>query len=465
MGFVSAVFLFAFLPLSVILFHLLPWRRGRQGLLVTASLIFYAFGRLWDVPILLASVVLHYLAGRLLLHLTRYRRAVVAITVVLDITLLFACKYMVFLDAFLRLFPGISIAVPSLPLPLGISFFTFQGISYVVDAYRDRSQASSRFFPVLQYLTFFPNLVSGPLVPFRQIGPMLNRLERPDSRRTAAALRRFTVGLTKKLLLAGTLQTLADGIFTLDSTVLDARTAWLGAITYALQLYLDFSSYSDMAIGMGQLFGVSLPENFRYPYRAASITDFWRRWHISLSTWFRDYLYIPLGGNRCGQAITLRNKAIVFLITGLWHGANWTFLFWGLWHGFFSILETQFPALRQKHRWYSHLYTLLVVVFGFVFFRADSLSQGMAMVRAMVSGFSWQVGSTLALTQYGTHRVFAALVLSAVLAVNPLSGWWQKKKNHIGWIIFSDAAALALLGLCMLSMASGTFHPFIYQQF
>ena len=464
MGFGSALFLFGFLPLTVLLFHLLPAIRGRQVLLVVASLIFYAFGRLWDLPILLISVLLHYAAGRLLLRWNR-RRWIVAVTVILDLGLLIVCKYLGFFAGALDLLPGVSLTAPALPLPMGVSFFTFQGISYVVDAYRNPDQASRRFFPVLQYLTFFPNLVSGPLVSFWTVQPMLARLDRPDSLETAAALRRFTVGLAKKLLLAGTLQTLTDGMFSLAGSDLDVRTAWLGALSYALQLYLDFSGYSDMAVGLGRLFGVGLPENFTHPYRAGSITDFWRRWHRSLSGWFRDYLYIPLGGNRRGYGRTLWNKLVVFLATGLWHGANWTFLVWGLWHGLFSMLETRRSSSHKKPRWYGHVYAMVVVVVGFVIFRADTLTQGFSMIRAMFTGVTLQAGSALALTQYATRRAWAALILGLMAALNPLEGWWRRREAAALWRGASYVVTLVLLVLCMLSVAAGSFQPFLYQQF
>ena len=279
MSFGSAIFLFGFLPLTAALYRLLPWRWARRVLVTGASLFFYACGRLWDLPVLLLSALLHYAAGRLLLG-TQSRRAVVAAVVVLDLGLLAACKYLDFLCAA----AGLPVGPLNLPLPLGVSFFTFQGISYVVDGSRDRTQLSRAFFPVLQYLCFFPNLVSGPLARFQAVRPQLEAAARPDWETAALALRRFTVGLGKKLLLAGTLAPAVDAVFALDGASLDLRTAWLGAVAYALQLYFDFSGYSDMALGLGSLFGVTLPENFRYPYRARSITDFWRRWHISLSS-------------------------------------------------------------------------------------------------------------------------------------------------------------------------------------
>ena len=279
MSFGSAIFLFAFLPASVALYHLIPGTRAKNICLLTASLLFYGFGRLADLPILVGLALFNYLLGLFL-----RRRWVLALGVSLDLGVLLFYKF---------LFPA--------SLPLGISFFTFQAISYLADAYRDPAQTSRRFIPLLQYLCFFPNLISGPLWKFQDMRPMLeHRQTTPEA--TAKGLRRFTVGLGKKLLLSAPLGLAVDTVYALDPSALDFRTSWLGAVCYALHLYLDFSGYSDMALGLGSMFGFQLPENFDLPYLAVSITDFWRRWHISLSRWFRDYLYIPLGGNRKGPA-------------------------------------------------------------------------------------------------------------------------------------------------------------------
>ena len=460
MSFGSAIFLFGFLPVTVILYRLLPGRLPRRILFTAASLLFYAFGSLGDLALLFASVVLHYLAGVLLLRLKRGRRGVVAAAILLDLGLLVGYKYWSFLLS--------TVGIPTaavLPLPAGISFFTFQGISYVVDAYRDRAHASTRFFPVLQYLVCFPNLISGPLVKFRELSPQLAEAKRPDARETAMALRRFTVGLGKKLLLAGTLGTVADGIFALEQGALDIRTAWLGAVAYALQLYFDFSGYSDMAVALGRLFGLKLPENFRLPYCAKSITDFWRRWHISLSQWFRDYLYIPLGGNRRGLKKTLRNKWVVFLATGLWHGASWTFVLWGAWHGLFATLETATPLGKLQNRKIGRIYALLVVLVGFVLFRASTLSQAAEMVGKLFTGFALTAPSTLALHHLLTRRALAALLVGAVAALGGGAWFWERVKNRRGAEAVSLGLTLVLLGLCVLSLAAGTFQPFIYQQF
>ena len=459
MSFGSAIFLFGFLPVTVVLYRLLPGQLPRRILFTAASLLFYAFGSLDDLALLLASVVFHYLAGLLLLR-SRGRRVVVAMVVLVDLGLLVGYKYW----SFLLTTVGLP-AAAALPLPAGISFFTFQGISYVVDAYRDREHASARFFPVLQYLVCFPNLISGPLVKFRDLSPQLAEARRPDARETALALRRFTVGLGKKLLLAGTLGVVADGIFALEQGALDIRTAWLGAVAYALQLYFDFSGYSDMAVALGRLFGLKLPENFRLPYCAKSITDFWRRWHISLSQWFRDYLYIPLGGNRRGLKKTLRNKWVVFLATGLWHGASWTFVLWGAWHGLFATLETATPLRRLQNRKIGRIYALLVVLVGFVLFRAGTLSQAAEMAGNLFTGFALTPASTLALRHLLTRRALASLLVGAVGALGGGAWLWERVKNRRGAEAVSLALTLALLALCVLSLAAGTFQPFIYQQF
>ncbi len=467
MGFSSAIFLFAFLPLSVALYRLVPKAWWRGGLLTAAGLVFYAFGRLSDVPVLLASVLVHYAAGLLLSRLQKGRRAVVAATVALDVGLLVFYKY---LDFFLGgLLPsGLlpSGLLPHLPLPAGVSFFTFQGISYVVDAYRDRAQASRKFWPVLQYLTFFPNLISGPLQKFRDFAPQWQKRRVPSAEQTAAGLRRFTVGLAKKLLLAGALGGVADAVYALSPAALDIRTGWVGAVFYTLQLYFDFSGYSDMALGLAALFGFRLPENFNYPYLSGSISEFWRRWHMSLGGWFRDYLYIPLGGNRKGRARTVINKLVVFLATGLWHGANWTFVLWGLWHGLFITLETVTPLRKRGEKcWYGHAYTLLAVLLGFALFRAESLTQGFALLRAMFTGFSLTAASAQALTAALSRRALVCFVLALPLSLGLGPAVWRRVEQKTWAQLGSYALTLLLLALCVLALAGGGFQPFIYQQF
>lgn len=446
MEFHSASFLFAFLPLTLLAYTLVPWRRGKNAVLILASLLFYTLGDLRDLWLLLGAAVLHYLAGLLLMRIDRGKKAVLAAVVLVDLAVLLGCKL-------------------SGHLPLGVSFFTFQAISYAVDLYRDPRNGSRSFFEVLQYLTFFPQLVSGPLMKFSQVRPYLQaRTATPQE--TAEGMCRFTRGLAKKLLLSVTAAEAANAVFALPLEALDIRTAWLGAVCYAVQLFFDFSGYSDMAIGLGHMFGYTLPENFRYPYCAASITEFWRRWHISLSHWFRDYLYIPLGGNRKGKARTILNKLAVFLATGLWHGTSWTFLLWGLWHGLWSAVETA-AGLQKKleKRWYGHVYALLVVVLGFVLFRAGSLAQAAAVAANMFAGFSLTAASAAVLTQVLSRRFWFFLLLGCVLCLPVGPAVRNRLQGYRAYRPVSMILTLLLLVLCMLSLASGSFQPSIYAQF
>ncbi|MBO6039904.1 MAG: MBOAT family protein, partial [Oscillospiraceae bacterium] len=339
MVFSSAIFLFVFLPL-VFLLTRLPKRsiRLQNLLLALASLVFYAFGQLQYVPLFLASVLINYVSGALLSGRFARSRAVLAASVVLNLGILGVFKYTDFFLRNLNAVLGSSLPMTGIVLPIGISFFTFQGMSYVIDTYRDPEAGTRDFLKLLLYISFFPQLIAGPIVKYHDISEQIDRrVLTPEQ--SAAGIRRFVRGLAKKLLIADSVGFLADAAYASLSGTPDSRVMWLGAVCYTLQIYYDFSGYSDMAIGMGRMFGFSIRENFLVPYGAASIREFWRRWHVSLSTWFKEYLYIPLGGNRKGRARAALNRFIVFLCTGIWHGANWTFVFWGLAHGLLSSAE------------------------------------------------------------------------------------------------------------------------------
>ncbi len=458
MAFGSPIFLFAFLPLCAALYFLIPGIRGKNALLAAAGLVFYAFGRLADLPVLLGAAAVNYVFGLLLRRSGRGRRVFLVSGVALDLGLLAFYKYWNFFTA--ALWPGLTL--PALPLPAGLSFFAFQGISYLVDAYREPEQADKSFFPVLQYLCFFPNLISGPLWRYRDFRPMLkNRSTAPEA--AARGLRRFTVGLAKKALLAAPLGLAVDAVFALDPSVLDIRSAWLGALGYSMQLYLDFSGYSDMAIGLAALFGFRLPENFDLPFRSGSISEFWRRWHITLGAWFRDYLYIPLGGSRRGKVRTVLNKLAVFLATGLWHGANWNFILWGLWHGMFAALETLTPLRKAEKRWFGKLYTQLAVVLGFALFRAGTLGQGFSMIAKLFTGFSLTFETSMALRAALTRRTLLALAAGFFVSTGFPAGldvWKKRRLEPAGYIL-----TFVLLFLCAAALASGSFQPFIYARF
>ena len=444
MNFASPIFLFAFLPLVLIAYHLLRPIREKNVLLIAAGLVFYAFGDLRHLPLLLASCALHYGVGLALMRARRGRRLLLAACVTVDLAVLAAYKWR-----------G--------ALPLGISFYTFQAISYIVDVSRAPQSGTRSFRRALQYLTFFPQLTAGPLMRFSEVQPLL------DTRHVTwdgafDGCSRFICGLAKKLLLAAAAAQLTNAVYA--QTSFDALCAWTGAVCYCLQLYFDFSGYSDMAIGLGRILGFHFPENFRYPYCADSITDFWRRWHISLSAWFRDYLYIPLGGNRRGILRTMANKLLVFLATGLWHGTGWTFVLWGLWHGLLSCMETalQLPG-KLKSRWYGHVYALFAVILGFAVFRAADVSQAGALLGAMLTGFSPDVVCRAALLAVLSRRTVLLCALSLALCL-PLWPWLQKKIEPLRiWNALRGCLMLLLFVLCLLALASGSFQPFIYASF
>ena len=339
MVFSSPVFLFAFLPLVFLLERLCPSLRWKNAVLSLASLVFYAFGQLVFLPLFLGSVLLNYLSGLCLMRFPSRRRFLLTLSVVLNLLLLGVFKYGDFVLQNLGR-PPVGIL-----LPIGISFFTFQGMSYVIDVYRDPESGTADFGKLLLYLAFFPQLIAGPIVKYHDFAPQVDR-RHTDPLSTEEGLRRFIRGLGKKLLIADAVGRIADAVFTGGTA--DLRLAWLGAVCYMLQIYYDFSAYSDMAIGMARMFGFSLQENFLHPYAAVSIRDFWRRWHVSLSSWFKEYLYIPLGGNRKGKLRTALNRLLVFFCTGLWHGANWTFVLWGLGHGLLSSLDGALPTDRLR---------------------------------------------------------------------------------------------------------------------
>ena len=337
MVFSSTVFLFAFFPVTFIIYKLLPSIKSQNIFLVIASLVFYAYGEPVYVLLMLCSVLANYLFGRLV-TCSKARRFWMVTAVLANLGVLAIFKYSAFLVQNINATAHFSLPVPQMHFPVGISFFTFQALSYVIDVYREPDTCQKNFIKLLLYISLFPQLIAGPIVKYHDIAAEIDS-RTVTAKETAEGLRRFFCGLAKKVLIADVLGLAVDKIYALPAADLCAASAWFAAVAYALQIYFDFSGYSDMAIGMGQMFGFHFKENFNHPYYADSIQDFWRRWHISLSAWFKEYLYFPLGGNRKGKARTVLNKYIVFFCTGLWHGANWTFVLWGLYHGTFAMLE------------------------------------------------------------------------------------------------------------------------------
>lgn len=470
MVFSSAIFLCLFLPIVCLLNRLLPGIRSRNALLIAASLVFYAFGNPAYLLLLLTSVICNYLAG---LHVSRETaggKAALVLAITVNLGLLGVFKYLGFLMRNMSLlFPDTLLFqhVPDIALPVGISFFTFQGLSYVIDVYRDNSLRCRSFPAVLLYISLFPQLVAGPIVKYRDVAAEIYNRD-CTAEDTAQGLRRFILGLSKKLLLADVAGEVVTLVFSLDAADLDIRLAWLGAIAYTLQIYFDFSGYSDMAIGLGRLFGFHFRENFQHPYAASSIRDFWRRWHISLSSWFRDYLYIPLGGNRKGIVRMYINRLLVFFCTGLWHGANWTFVLWGLWHGVALVVEDRLsraPERKPFNRLFGRLCTLLVVILGFVLFRADTLSQAGVMFVNLFVGFRFTPESTAALATVLNPRCLCTLIAGCALSL-PLLPVLREKTKPLKWVdTLTYPATLLLFAVAMCRLSAASYVPFIYFQF
>ena len=460
MSFDSIFFISCFLPVLLAVYWLIPGTRAKNWVLLAVGLVFYAFGGVTGIALLLAAALVNYLLG-LLIQKNIAPKAVMIAAVVLDLAFLCAYKY---LDFILLDVLGLPESPVSLVAPVGISFFVFKCISYIIDTYRDAGRGTKNFPRFLLYISFFPQVMAGPITRFHDFAAQLDD-RRFDLDTVASGLRRFVVGLAKKAILCGSLGSVVDAVFALESGALDARLAWLGAIAYMLQIYFDFSGYSDMAIGIGGLFGFATAENFNYPYIASSVGDFWRRWHISLSSWFKDYLYIPLGGNRKGAAWAALNKAIVFTLCGLWHGSAWTFLLWGAWHGLFSALESLkiINPKAWKSKILAHGYTLLVVGLGFVVFRASSIPEGLDIISAMFTGWNFTDAGTVALHSILTGEAAVMIVLSVFFAM-PIKNWTQEKLGRYAEPA-SYAVCLVLYLLCIAKLASGGFAPFIYFQF
>ncbi len=464
MVFSSMVFLCIFLPVVFLLHLLLPGIRAKNGMLLLASLAFYAYGEPVYVILMIASAFVNYLSALLIEKNPAGKKAVMAVNVILNLGVLVLFKYTGFLAESVNTIFGTAIPVPSIRLPIGISFFTFQAMSYVIDVYRGVTGAQKNFGKVLLYISFFPQLIAGPIVKYHDIAQEIeNRTQTVDG--VTDGIRRFVVGLSKKVLISNTVGLVADTLFAADVSGLNAAAAWIGAVSYMLQIYFDFSGYSDMAIGLGEMFGFHFKENFNYPYISGSIREFWRRWHMSLSGWFQEYLYIPLGGSRKGKIRTVINKFIVFLCTGIWHGANVTFLFWGLYHGCFLMLEEIVPAIREQggkvKSFFQHVYTLLVVLIGFVFFRADSMHQGVAWIKTMFTGF----GSNTAAMSLALEQLTPLYLVTAAVGIVACCPVKMLVKKGRAYEAVTAAGSLALLLLCMLSLASGTYNPFIYFRF
>ena len=464
MLFSSIPFLYYFLP-AVLVFYFLAPRKGKNTVLLLFSLMFYGWGEPRLVLMMLLAVALGYFFG-LGLEKTRGRglgKLLLVLSVVSSLSFLVYYKYTdFFLENINSLF-GLHLPLLGLALPIGISFYTFQIMSYTVDVYRGQVPAQRNFIDLACYVAFFPQLIAGPIVRYSDVAPQLkSRTLTLENCRLGAG--RFLVGLGKKILLANLLGELCTAWHgTQDGSVL---FSWMYAIAYTLHIYFDFSGYSDMAIGLGRIFGFHFPENFRHPYVSGSITEFWRRWHISLGTWFRDYVYIPLGGNRRGKWCQLRNILMVWFLTGFWHGAAWNFICWGLYFGLLLIAEKLWLLERlQKQKLLSHVYVLLAVIFGFVLFDAGSLQEALGCIRGML-GF----GGLPMVSQEALYLLRSNALLLAVAAVGatglPKAAFdrFSKRWPRGAGVLVPGAMCLVLL-LCTAFLVDGSYNPFLYFRF
>lgn len=483
MVFSSPLFLFLFLPAVLAATFAVRRLENKNAVLLLASLVFYAWGEVLFLFLLLASTGINYALGKRVGPETpaAVRKRSLVLALILNLGLLAFFKYANFvtanLNTALEMLSLGSITESKIPLPIGISFFTFHALSYIFDIYYGKARAAEKVSDVALYIFFFPQLVAGPILRWNAIAPQLAaRSVTLDD--FGEGVRRFITGLAKKMIIANAVAVPADQIFGLPASELTPAVAWWGLLCYSLQIYFDFSGYSDMAVGLGKMFGFKFLENFNFPYIARSIQDFWRRWHISLSSWFRDYLYIPLGGNRLGENRTYLNLLTVFLLCGLWHGASWTFVLWGLYHGLFLILErTRFgdwlirlPAPVQ------HVYTILAFMFGWVLFRADTLPHALGYYAALLGAEPTALPQPLG--RYTGREAVTAAMLGITFSA-PLVAWfyaacqrWSaawtvKVRTPLNAVAVSLEALLylALLLVCSAWLAGGTYNPFIYFRF
>ena len=474
MVFSTVIFLCIFLPLTLIIYHILPWKLKNIYLLI-ASLIFYAWGEPKYVLCMLFTIAVDYFGALLISRDARGGKIYLIGTVIINLLTLSFFKYTDFIVGNIRaVFPGALSFIPQIVMPIGISFYTFQGISYVVDVYRDKSIVRKDPLKLALYISMFPQLIAGPIVRYTDVNKKIDE-RKVTANEFALGAERFILGLFKKSVLANGIGAIADQIIQGDISVMGMAVSWLGAIAYTLQIFYDFSGYSDMAIGIGKMLGFDFPENFKDPYVSKSISEFWRRWHISLSSWFKDYVYIPLGGSRKGNVYI--NLLIVFILTGIWHGAGWGFLLWGLWHGFFVIIERVIKNKRKDKlkaedkniikAAFLHIYTLLVVINGWVLFKIVSVRRTISYLSVMY-GLKKNLFTAFSPGYYLSGERCVLLVIAILGAFGVFSGLFAFIRKKAGGPVFTVLYRIFLILLLIISYVSvitGSYNPFIYFRF
>ena len=466
MVFSSITFLYIFLPITLLVYYLVP-AKGKNWVLFVSGLIFYAWGEPLYVFIMILSTLIDYTAGRLMDCWDddeKKRRILLICSVAMNLGLLAIFKYSSFFIGNLNALFHSRIPDPQLPLPIGISFYTFQSMSYTIDLYRRKIRVQKNFVNFGAYVTMFPQIVAGPIVRYQDVAKELE-CRTIMVEETADGIGVFTRGLAKKLLLANNIGLLWTQVKEMPLGSIPAATAWLGILAFTFQIYFDFSGYSDMACGMGKMLGFHFPQNFNLPYTAKSITDFWRRWHITLSTWFKEYLYIPLGGNRHGTAKTIRNLLIIWVLTGFWHGASWNFVFWGLYFGVILVLEkfVYGKLLNKLPSFVRQAYTFVLVVFGWVLFEMDTLGDAGRYLKAMFGGAGFADSRTIYL--------LSSYFLLFLICIFASGSWGKKIYNRFanrwpkGTQVMLPVSVVLLMVVCTAYLVDATYNPFLYFRF
>lgn len=465
MVFSSLTFLYAYLPVVLLVYYLVPLK-WRNPVLFAFSLFFYGWGEPRYVFVMLASILLNWEAGLLIEKAKNNQdqakaKKILTLVIVINIAILAIFKYADFVVENLNHL-GLSLTPPHLSLPIGISFYTFQAMSYPIDLYRGETSAQHSFVKFGTYVTMFPQLIAGPIVRYTDIAKQLDD-RRVSSKKLQSGIRRFLIGLCKKVLLANAVGAVYQNITALPDSQMSTATAWIGILCFTFQIYFDFSGYSDMAIGLGSLLGFDFLENFNYPYVATSVTEFWRRWHISLSSWFRDYVYIPLGGNRKGLPRQILNLLIVWILTGFWHGASWNFVLWGLFYGAVLIVEKLFllKGLNRLPKWIGRIYTMFIVMIAWVLFAFTDLSQAAQYLSMMFNS----TGTFANSMTWFYLRDNAMLLIICVIAATPIAKTKLNIMNKKIGKILEPLLVIAAFVLCTASIVSSSYNPFLYFRF
>lgn len=466
MLFSSMTFIFIFLPIVCGLYFLVRKNITMANLLLLlASIIFYAWGEPNYVFIMLGTILINYVGAICINKYPKHKKIALLTTILANLGILFYFKYFNFVMENISSVIGTNFSFLEVIMPIGISFYTFQALSYVIDVYYNKANVQKNIYKLALYITLFPQLVAGPIIKYHDVANQIDK-RKITFNQFSYGIKRFIIGLAKKVLIANTMGAIADAIFAQPVYDFSTGVAWLGALAYTFQIFYDFSGYSDMAIGLGHMFGFKFLENFNYPYISKSITEFWRRWHISLSTWFKEYLYIPLGGNRISKYRTYLNLFIVFLATGIWHGAEWTFVIWGVWHGAFIIFE----RITNLHKRIGgiissilrHCYTILAFVIGWVIFRSDNITYATDYIKNMFGLIPYKEIYSL---PYYIDTTQIIIFITAIMLSMPIFSNFLNDDKDTKATSFQNLWLLILFGLSWASISAGTYNPFIYFRF